>query len=475
MIDMRSNIFHKKIYCICIQAILLLIEGIICNSIDSYDFQYKCYVLAIFVIINLVTQIIALCQLDRLFSVGGMLIIFSYLVNCSYIVLMAFDLFANDSTIYTIFLKKFSKLSFYDASKYALFGISFVFIGYIFLMEDKKDDNKITIKMNNKMMFMKQYGIIIAIIFGSIYLLQMIISISSSLSAGTYHVQSELGGTFFIRIARNLESFFLEGMFVMMLYYKLKGEIKKSKVVLAFTVIILGLYCLTGVRSRPVMLLLILIILWMKVIAIRVKKKNIILLLLGGIIALQFFMSIRETRGTGFSLNNIINTFFSVNNNILYETLNEFGGSIFVTTGFMEGQHFGKPWEILIREFCSFFPSISSWGGEIFLPATIRSGFEERYALGCTYIAEFYYYFGNVGQFLMFFWGIWICLIDNYIEKLRSQGRYLSIAIAIPGMVAVLNSTRANLCLGLKMFLYSWLIYVVICTILNRGKVRLDI
>lgn len=475
MIDARLNILHKKICYVCIQLILLLIEGIICNNIERYDFQFRCYVLAIFVILNLVTQIIGLYRLNRLFSVGGMLIIFSYLVNCSHMVLMAFDLFTSDSVIYTVFFKRFNKLSFYDASQYALFGISFIFIGYIFFIKEEKNDNIITFKPNNKMKFMKQYGIILSIIFGSIYLLQMIFSISSSLSAGSYHVQSELGESFFIRIARNLESFFLEGMFIMMLYYKLKGEIKKSKVVLTVTVIMFGLYCLTGVRSRPVMLLLILIILWMKDITIRVKKRYIILLLLGGLLVLQFLMSIRETRGMEFSLNNIVNTFFSIDNNILYETLNEFGSSIFVTAGFMEGHYSGKPWEVLIREFCGIFPSISSWGGEVFLSATVRSGFEERYALGCTYVAEFYYYFGNIGQVLMAFWGIWICLIDNFVDKLRNQGRYLSIAIAIPGMVTVLNSTRASLSLGLKMFLYSWLIYVAICAILNRGKVRLDI
>lgn len=471
---MKIKIADKRIYYACLQLFLLLIEMIISTRIDRYEFEHKCHVLAVFVIVNLVTQVIGLYRIKRLFSIGGLLIILSYLVNCSYIILFSGNLFVSDSAFYSVFLRLFSMSSFCDATQYALVGIAFMYIGYILLVKRSMYERKPVIgKYNLKLI--KQYGITLALIFGGIYLLQMIISITGSISVGTYHVQSELGGNNFIRLARNLESFFLEGAFVLMIYYKLKSNFDRSKIVLAITVIMLGLYCLTGVRSRPIMLLLILMILWVKDIAVRIKGRNFILLFIGGLFILQFLMSIRETRGIGYSFNNIINSFLSLDNNIFYETLNEFGASIFVTAGFMEGNYSGKAWELIVREIVGILPSVSRWGGDLFLTATIRSGFEEMYSLGSTYIAESYYYFGTIGQFLIIFFGIWICMIDNYIDRLRKEGRYLSIAIAIPGMVNVLNSTRANLCLGLKMFLYSWLIYVIISMMLGRGKVKLNI
>lgn len=158
---------------------------------------------------------------------------------------------------------------------------------------------------------------------------------------------------------------------------------------------------------------------------------------------------------------------------MIYKTFDEFGRSIFVTAGFMKQGYDGNAIEYFIKEIGSLLPRVSSWGGEIFEDSYIRTGFEAMYNLGCTYIADFYYYFGDTGQYAVVLLGIWLGFIDNTVDKWIQQKRYVAIAVAIPGIINVINGVRATASLGLKMFLYSFAIFMVIQGFYRKGKAQL--
>ena len=195
--------------------------------------------------------------------------------------------------------------------------------------------------------------------------------------------------------------------------------------------------------------------------------------MIAGLVMIQLLSAVRFARSTGaLSFGLIISEFFSFQNNILYETLNEFGGSIFVTVGFMNNRYHGGALDFFLKEILSILPKISSWGGELFQPPTVRTGFEASYQLGSTYIADFYYYFGNLGQYVVGILGLIFVAIDNSLIKKSLEKKYLSAMVIFPGIVSLFNSVRAQATLGIKMFVYSWLIFKLFQVFLTGNRIR---
>lgn len=455
-----------------LQLFLLGIENIVLYTVESQGMQVWCAVGSVCIVTNILVQVTGLIKEGQLFSLGGILILFSYLIHCSYCLLMGLDAFEEGHAIYLVFLKKHGGSSnFMAAIQYAMNGIAFLYIGYKLASNRRYKKNELGEKKEPDLTLLKRYGLLLSFIFGAIYMLSTILTIIQVLKNGSYENLQNVTGSFFMSLGLNLQAFFFEGLYLLMLYYKKTNRMNATRAILAIAVISLLLSFFTGARSRAIMILLVLLVFWMNDIG-TFKTKYFMLYLVAGIVMLQLLVAIRVSRRSGFSVASVAENFFDFKNNVFYETLSEFGASIFVTAGFMNGYEVGHPLDFVVKEIGSVLPKVASWGGEIFQPSTVRTGFEERYHLGVTYIADFYYYFGMWGQYLLALFGVWIAFLDNKIKQWRGQKRYFALAVSIPGIVLVFNSVRASATLGLKMFLYSYIIFVLFRTMLNRGKIK---
>lgn len=466
------KVTKKTMLYVIIQLFVLVAENVVLNMVSVDNLGLWCAIASTCIVINIVIQTIGLSSEGQLFSLGGIFITFSYLIHCSYAILMALNAFSSSSAIYTVFFVDHGMSSFTQAIKYAMNGISILFIGYKIVAKNRVSsyikDNVDCNDFNYEIL--KKYGYILSICFGIIYFISTIRMVMLVLQNGSYNNLNEITSSFFMSLALNLQAFFFEGLYLLMIYYKKRGNERKCRVMFVIITVALVLSFLTGARSRAIMILLVMILFWVNDIE-PIKLRKLLIYVISGLLMLQLMIAVRTSRDVGFSLKGVIESFFNFEDNVFHETLNEFGSSIFVTAGFMNGYEVGHPVDFIIKELGSIIPRISAWGGEIFLSSTRRTGFEESYHLGVTYIADFYYYFGVYGQYLLALYGAWIAILDNKISEWRSKGKYIAMAVAIPGLVLVFNSVRASATLGLKMFLYSYIIFMILRVFFSKGKI----
>lgn len=469
---MKVTITQNKMIAGFVQIILLISEAIFFSLFSYNSLTQWCQAASVIILISIVTQIIGLCINGRLWSTGSIFIFFTYLINCSYCILYALDAFKSSSAMYLVFVPRHGTQNFPAAVQFAITSVGIIYLIYILGIKNNAEVQvrKIGKGFELENNLLRVYGNVMSVVFGSLFFISNAIVILYVFSTGDYSEQSVLTSTPFVSTAYNLQGFYFQGLLMKSLYHKQRNENSKVKQVFILAIVSILFSFLTGARSRGIMILLIFLIYWIVFIS-HMNWKKFALYMIAGLILLQLLSAVRYARSTReLSLGLIISYFFSFQNNILYETLDEFGRSIFVTVGFMNNQYHGGTFDFFLRETLSVLPRISSWGGEKFLAPTVRTGFEQTYALGSTYIADFYYYFGNFGQYVVGILGAEFATIDNILIKKSVQGRYISAMVLFPGIVTLFNSVRAQATLGIKMFIYSWIIFKVFQAFLTRKQ-----
>jgi len=262
---------------IALPVVLLLIENFILNNCTFSDIYNWCAATSIFICINLVLQIIGLNKERQLFSFGSIYILFSYLINCSYCILMGLDAFSSDNVIYTIFFQRYGTDNFMSALQYSLNCIACVYVGYMFVIVLKKGKSQIT---NNKINIVgvdkktKNYGLIMTVVFGSIYFVSSFVQIIISIQSGNYKVLSTFNSSLMGSLALNLQPFYFQGLFLLMIYYKKINRLDKARIYFYIAIASALLSFFSGSRSRGIMVLLVLIVLWIKCIEPLDLKKS---------------------------------------------------------------------------------------------------------------------------------------------------------------------------------------------------------
>lgn len=447
------------------QTALLVLQFAAFTKVGLATFEDACMKIFFFGAVNIILQITSLLMLGRLISLGGLFIPVTYLVNLSYVTLIAFHAQGPSSALTVLYLSRYGQYTFLKASIYALNTVCFVFLGYLlfsiftFTMQDTASEDSATANISLSQIL--SIGKPSSVLFGLIYFISISYQLMFSFTHQSYVDLASITRTPLLNTAINLQPFFFAGLYLLMVYYKLDDRMNISRRLLLFAIFSLVISFFTGSRSRGMMMLLVLLILWEKTIE-KISPRTFWACLLWGVVLLQLLYSIRSVRGHELTFENWAIAFFSMKDNIIYETLNEFGASICATAGLMNVTMTARPADFLIKEVGSILPNVSTWGGAAFQIPVDREGIEQLYHMGSTFVGDLYFYFGEAGQYLAMFIGAWIAGLDNFIESRRNAGRYWGIAIAIPGLYTVFNSSRASISLGLKMFLYSFVIFSIL-------------
>lgn len=455
-----------------VQLIMLIVYNITIRTVGSYNTVGFCQMTSVFMIVMLIFQIVGLNKVNRLYSIGTAFVLFSYIINLSFCVLTALKAVGSNSAFSYLFIPTFGYDSFVFATRFAFNSIVALSIGYTLVSAQDNGhgfNGVTTTDEKENLLIFKRVGTWLTVIFGLIYIVSIAFQVYVSMSYGTYAALGLVNSMYFVTLAFNLQAFFFAGIYLLMIYYKKVGRVIVSKRLFFFAVLLILIGMLSGARSRSMMILIVLMFFYFNDIE-KPTPKKIVLYIILGFILLQFMAAIRMARSGAYSFSSILGFFTEIESNIFYETANEFGTSIFVTAGFNKLNLSGQPIDFFISQIGDVIPRISYWGGKIFESAILQSGFEERYHIGTTYIADFYYYFGNLGPLIISFFGAWIALIENRISTLRKSGEFLSIAIWIPGLISIVNTIRASATLGLKMIVYSYIIIWFFTAFYSRGK-----
>lgn len=464
VVDFRCCVF------VALQVIILLAQNA-CLPYSEEGMYIWCQKCFIFILANVTLQVLAFQKIGRLVSLGSLFILCSYLVNCSFCILVALDAQDSNSAFALVQLPRFGQDAFIEATRYALNCIGSVAMGYYCLSAFSirrgrpKRINSLSETSDTYLIL----GKLFSVVFGAIYFASTAVMVASSIRVGNYSINSETMSLPFMNDAINLHPFYFAGLFLLMVHYKKIGKLRVSKYLMMFAVACIVLSFFSGARSRGTMQLLVLLVLWVCCID-RPKLKTVLFSIVLCIVLLQLMAAIRIARSGELSVLSVAEAFFSLDNSLIYEVLNEYGLSLFSTAGLMNWVDELHPLDFVLRQVGSILPGASSWGGEALLTPTVRTGFEATYHLGSTYIADIYYYFGSYGPLAAAGLGLWIALLDKFIEARSLAGDYFAVAVAMPGVLAVFNSARASIDLGIKMFLYSALIFYIAFLVIKNER-----
>lgn len=466
---MKYGVRVNHFFIIVFHIVILTIEAILLVTIRSNTIVWTT-IAGISIIVNFMLEIIYLIRNKYLFSIGGVFITFSYLFQCSFAVLLMFDAIKSSDRFYTLFIPSYGIETFKTGVNVAIIFIGACFIGYI-TGREKYAGKPIKKIYNIGATSTKIIGWVMTVMFGIIYfysVLQVVLRVNV---IGSYSILSEYRNTASYTMANSLHIYYFVGLLILMNYYK---NINRNGIVnglLVMSIFSAVLLMLTGARSRAVVYVVIILLMWVK----HGKKLNtgrIIAYIIGGIIFLQLLYAIRVTRKYNFNFSFLVNAFFS-NNNVLYETMSEFGWSVFVTGILESAAPVWHPIDFIVKEIGSILPRSAAWGGNIFLAPTVLTGVEAHVHGGTTYIADFYYYYGGFGIIILFALGFWIAYWDDRLEQYFQHKDFVHVAIILGWANGILNSIRSPATFNIKLFVYSYLIVFVVSIFVLGGRIKI--
>lgn len=461
-----------------IQLVLLIVENIALNNLYLDDLYAWCGVMSASILVNILLQIFYFRHSKTMLSLGFVFVMLSYVFQESYAVLLFLDAVPANSVIYTVHLTRFGLQNFMRASVIGLNSITVVFLGYVIfstvvkknIHRSKQAELDDIIQQEELPKWYKNMGWMVVIVFTPIYYFSVLRQIIASLGAGSYmalfSIQTELLNTFI-----NLRIFLFAGIYILMVYYKKAGKLKYCNWLLIYALFSSVLIFFSGARSLGMLYMVVVLLFWFRDIRmLKIKWWNILFFVIAALILLQFLYAIRIIRQREFTIENFLLA-FTQGDNIIYETFSEFGVSVFVTAAFVKFQDFWHPMTFFIKEIGGILPGIASYGGTAFLPATVVTGIEASYGLGSTYIADFYYYFGNYEYIVILFLGIILAIADGYINKLKAKNNFSGISVMLCWSALMLNIVRSQATFNLKMLVYSYIIIKIFEIVAKKGKI----
>ena len=284
-------------------------------------------VAALSVIFNITLQVSYLMRKKIAFSVGGIFILVTYLFQCSYIIMISTGIMKPSDYFYTLQIPRHGFDTFKNGTNVAIIFVGMCFIGYI-LGRDTYDKKKMSQITTVNPLSVKCLGWLMIVIFGSIYFYYTYNQVSMVGMKASYLTLSEFRTSEY-STARSLQIFYFIGLYLLAFYYNSKNLKQAVRIIFIISLISACFLLLTGARSQAAVFIVLIFFMWQQF-DVKISFKRFVLYCFYGILILNLFYAIRVTRQYSFTIENLFEAFLS-SNDILYETMSEFGFSVFVT------------------------------------------------------------------------------------------------------------------------------------------------
>ena len=253
-----------------------------------------------------------------------------------------------------------------------------------------------------------------------------------------------------------------------------KKSTKKTLLIFAYIYILMTMF--TGNRGHQIVNLLGITIIIRYQIKTKMKVKHIILYSIAAFIGLIFIDLIFKNRGYGiiYIVSNFPTLFIaSLKNNIVLETINNFGSTILTPYLVISGKgtkfnpFFG---ETYLKSFVSIVPDAFGAFKNINNDAIFSRNLHTSHNIGGSIIAEFYYNFGAMYPYISVLFGIIYYKVSDKIIKSMNNKNYDAICLYLPFAICTLWWVRDTIGGVIRPVAWLMIIYMATYTITKQVK-----
>lgn len=443
-----------KFFTIIMYSIFLILSMLLINETENFQ------VLSSVIVFNFLFQIFLFYKNGySLFSFASIFILLGQLFEFGVILLYSFDYSFSGYVLYQ--LSRVDQNSLYEAASYALYCVSFTFIGSLMYPKNNRTKDSANLssgRIEYSAKLLRRTGWLLVVLFGILWGGIQVYNFYLAQFGYLTNIYNTVPSTFL-----TLGNFMYIGLFFLMVSAKLDGNMESAKFYFILSIILAGISMLAGVRSMGMCIIILLMIYYNAYIK-TFKKNQIVLFIVVGYFLLATLTAIMHVRKDGFTLAYFLEEWFNcVTSDVIFNALEEFGLTIFVLAHevsiFNDGGFSHMPIDIFLHEFLVGIPGLSYYYPEITLEGYDLLGLR---ALGSSYIADFYYYLGYAGIAFSIIWGIFLGFIDNLLHKMEIQFAYYKAGAFFSFYALILSEIRSPFRFGYKVLILTVLVLAII-------------
>lgn len=433
--------------------------------IRRIEFVQWTQVFSLIVILEFIVHFVTfkICKI-KITSVYALISLFSYLFQFGATIVYAFGINRN---LWNLRFNFWASQAAYIRSNTIAFGclVCFTIGGLLVNLSNKRQ--KLDIRIYHYERYALSYyrflGYALIIICFPLYLYMTVYSLNKITNAGTYTALAEQSLPGYIT---SFAKFIYVGIMVLIYYYHERNNKSLYIVFSGVFMMLIGVQMMFGSRSEPTTILFAFVIFYFNCIKTeKIKFRYFVLIALVAFILANFLYSIQISRNSGFSIQDVLIRFFSNGISVILYEFEEFGGSSLTTMTVIDRVSVTHPSWFFIKELLSLSPiSISS------KYSTVGSVYVNAYELGTTFVGEIFFYFGNWCFLASFLMALYISVIEKKIYSMMQSRNLVIFFMCLMWMWQEINCIRASFNLGIKTFIYSFVLFTGIRWIYNSFK-----
>ena len=443
------NLINKrKLMMVSLYLLIMSIVLFMLNVISGINYYEWLFTINILILIVLLIQLVFVKVLKySFFSISVIFLVLSYLFHLSYqfLLLINFDFGVMS---YAIPTSRYGYEVFRAAVEYSLKSIIMLFLGMMILMPQSSKYKVVSVDRSRSNEFNKVLGIILILIALPVDIYVRLIKIQGMLAGGYVGVIENSGGVVFSYLSY-LSYLLLPGVFLLLV--SIKNNIMLTRLIAVVFIFYSFLETFTGHRAYTILQIILFIYLYYNSIE-KPKLKTLIFSGIASYITLSWFIVIRNNRADGLKLSSILEI-FNQDNNVILNTLTEFGFSINIVsiTIYQEVDHiFGSQ---IIYSILAVMPKVSELFNQ-YNNYNIYSALDlSRY--GGSYIGDFNFDFGSFGVIVALIYGLIIQRLNNFVDKCLIEKDYFKIALVLPLITDILFTVRSGTYKLFRVFIWT--------------------
>ncbi|CAG9606592.1 hypothetical protein NEOCIP111885_00280 [Pseudoneobacillus rhizosphaerae] len=465
---MKNRFNQKKLYSLFVYSFYLICIIPFLNISKNLEYDNWFIFIFWFTIFHFIFTFTFLKSIRiELFSISGVFIFISYIFHLGQIVLKIIAPNYN----YSFDISNFMTETIYkEAIIFSLITISFVSLGVMMsaIIDLKKREESDTVISNKTIV---NIGWIILICTFPIEFYYSIIKIIVGIKKG----YTEVLGVESIGILSQIARFHLIGVGLLIMGYS-KSPRKSTIIFLVYT--LYGIFTmLSGSRIYQLVSIVLLMYIFLKSTKIKFSVRKIVILGVFGFFLMVFLNAITEirsgnSRDIAFLWTALSESF---NNNPIYATLEEFGGTLYTvcltvlqvpnSVNYSHGLQF-------ITNFVSVLPNINGLFSEVNRNSNFVLYLDTK-AIGGSYIAELYYSFNYASYLAATIIGFVVGFSSNRFKLFLDQGRFYAAAYYIMPFFSLLIWVRGSSGVFIRNSLWGAVFIFIVCRVFvkkNRRK-----
>lgn len=456
-----------KILCIIISCIYFTVLPIIVKSINDYNLEqwvkYTSYILILTLCIQFFLMKVSGV---KFISLASYFLLSTYIFHFSQVFLMSINYDFGDLA-YSIAVNRYGLESFKKSIEFCIYSSYGLYLGMLLANFSYKKINKVpkVPKVPRNKRFLILGIIFILIAFPIDFFVIFIPQIKNMLTGGYLGVHDIDIGI----ILKSISYLLFPGVYLVATSSLV--DKRKSKIIVCIYIIYKLISMITGLRAYNLMNIVLMIYLYCKSNEdFRFNTKYVFIALIVSILGINLLNSIREIRISGINILVLIKNLFDFQHNIIFELMSEFGITINVVTDVIINNLNPKMGAQILSGIASIVPGVSYIFPSIDWQSINIAEALNVWNWGGSYIADFYFDFGNGGIIACGIYGYLILKINTYVDAMILEKNYEKIAFISPIIIEIMFTIRSSIYKIPRMVCYYCIVYALIKLIANINK-----